>query len=525
MDYRKRLIETKKLPTIPQVAARLLKLAQQEQPDLEEISGLVSLDPAIAGRLLTAVNSPLFGLKFKVNSIPDAIPKLGLSLVRTLVLGFHLADYRSAPALKNSMRVHWRRSLVQAVVAEMIAELVDPDERMNYFLAGLVQDIGVLAMLGELSDEYLASGMFRESINARTLRAEFDSYKISHPELSAEIVRRWGLDESIAQAIAQHHHRLAADSSDAVGKMALALQTASRAVQVLDINPAKSKCPENNDSIVQLTDFMAINFGYDKEQTSDLLLQCVKRVNEYASILSFDIASTDDCQEILRQANLLLQDLAVSAQLQLYHDAQSNDDENALDNIQQVYLDEMTGFYNRRYLTHKLEPEMRSAIAQQQTVCVLFIDVDKFKSINDEYGHAAGDAAIKQIAAQINKNVRLRDTVVRYGGDEFVLFLPGLKSNRLGKVAQRFAAKPVKIKTETGKQFEVTLSVGGAYCDFRWQDHVGPNQLIDAADQAMYQSKRKGGANSTVCEVVAIKPASLQLGEGLPISASCSNAT
>ena len=82
----------KRLFSLPEVASRLLQVAQQETPDFAEISRIIRADPAICGKVLSTVNSALFGFKQKIETIEEAIQKIGLSLLRTILLGFHLSS-------------------------------------------------------------------------------------------------------------------------------------------------------------------------------------------------------------------------------------------------------------------------------------------------------------------------------------------------------------------------------------------------------------------------------------------------
>ncbi len=113
---------SRKLPTLPEVAFKLVQVAQQEEPDYADISRIIRSDPVVSGKILKTVNSALFGFRQKIETIEDAVPKLGLTLLRTLILSFHLSRHETHDdEIKPVLQDLWRSSLTQAVFAEMIA--------------------------------------------------------------------------------------------------------------------------------------------------------------------------------------------------------------------------------------------------------------------------------------------------------------------------------------------------------------------------------------------------------------------
>ena len=116
------ILESDRLPTLPEVARRVVEIARSPEPDLGELTSVIRADAVIAARLLRTVNSALFGLRHRSASIDAAIPLLGVTLVRTLVLGFSLADHRGKASLRSLYRQLWRVSLINACTAELLAE-------------------------------------------------------------------------------------------------------------------------------------------------------------------------------------------------------------------------------------------------------------------------------------------------------------------------------------------------------------------------------------------------------------------
>lgn len=149
--------------------------------------------------------------------------------------------------------------------------------------------------------------------------------------------------------------------------------------------------------------------------------------------------------------------------------------------------DGLTGIFNHRYFQHRLDQELREAVAGSHPVSLLLIDLDYFKKFNDKFGHLEGDRLLIDIARLFKKYVREGDVVARYGGEEFAIILPGLDIAAAGVVAEKLRLTVEKqrfnIKDELTK---VTISIG---CS-SFPDHARrKTQLIRLADQALYRAK------------------------------------
>jgi diguanylate cyclase (GGDEF)-like protein len=158
----------------------------------------------------------------------------------------------------------------------------------------------------------------------------------------------------------------------------------------------------------------------------------------------------------------------------------------------QALHDALTGLYNRYYLIETLAQEIIRAERENSPLSIVMADIDHFKTINDSYGHPVGDQFLIKIAEVMKNNVRGSDIVSRYGGEEFLLVLPGTGMEfamKRAEALQRLCAKIVV--AYEGKDLEVTLSFGLAAYPEDGKDLEG---LIKKADQALYRSK-KGGRN------------------------------
>jgi two-component system cell cycle response regulator len=159
--------------------------------------------------------------------------------------------------------------------------------------------------------------------------------------------------------------------------------------------------------------------------------------------------------------------------------------------LELALTDPLTGLYNRRYLRRHLSGLMEGS--QGRELAVLMLDVDHFKSVNDQYGHATGDRALRLIAETLRVNTRVFDSLSRYGGEEFVVVMPGSGPDDAAAAGERLraAVEAAAFDTQPGTREPLTVSVGIA-CTFGRP--VTPDVLLQAADLALYGAKR-GGRN------------------------------
>jgi diguanylate cyclase (GGDEF)-like protein len=158
---------------------------------------------------------------------------------------------------------------------------------------------------------------------------------------------------------------------------------------------------------------------------------------------------------------------------------------------EQAIRDPLTGLYNRRYLNETLERELARATREDYPVSCVMIDIDHFKNVNDTFGHAAGDAMLQSLGAQLVNQSRVADLVYRYGGEEFLVILPNVTAEIAFQIAERwrrtFLASTVLLQDSSSAN--ATLSCG--ISEFPAHGSSG-GELIAAADQAMYRAKAMG---------------------------------
>ncbi len=172
-----------------------------------------------------------------------------------------------------------------------------------------------------------------------------------------------------------------------------------------------------------------------------------------------------DIQEKLKQSNEMLEKLA--------------------------YYDELTGVLNRRAGNASFEVELERCIRKDQNICIAMVDIDHFKSINDNFGHQVGDKVLREAAGILKKTLRPYDVVCRYGGEEFMLIaeisIAAEAEQLLERVRKKIADSPIQVDNE---QIHITASFGALVRTPK--SHLQMSDLVKQADTALYEAKGAG---------------------------------
>ncbi|KAA3512150.1 PleD family two-component system response regulator [Agrobacterium rosae] len=165
--------------------------------------------------------------------------------------------------------------------------------------------------------------------------------------------------------------------------------------------------------------------------------------------------------------------------------------ENLDQTMELAVIDALTGLNNRRYLDNHLKILFNRAVARERSLSVCITDIDRFKQVNDTYGHDAGDEVLREFATRLRSTVRGADLACRYGGEEFVVVMPDTSVEMASAVAERLRSiiedKPFVLRS--GRELHLTASLGIATNTGSVET---PEQLMRQADRAMYEAKSSG---------------------------------
>jgi len=172
---------------------------------------------------------------------------------------------------------------------------------------------------------------------------------------------------------------------------------------------------------------------------------------------------------------------------------------------QLVTTDSLTGLFNYRYFKDILSNEIQRSIRSSKPLSLILIDLDHFKSINDRWGHEAGNQTLKTVATLFKHELRQEDIICRYGGEEFTIILPQTALPVAVKVAERLRLSIERTQIEfEGQVFNLTASFGAGV--YQQANEYTEEAFIDAVDQFLYQAKAQGRNQVSHPDFASLKP-------------------
>jgi len=483
-------------PTPPAVAIRVIALAQVPEIDIARVADTVSADPAIAAKVMRIANSAMYARRRQSTNLRQAMIVLGLNATLTLALSFTLVSTLRRDASKGfDFDAYWKRAVLSATWGKLLANEFGRRDAEEIFLAALLQDIGMLALDKITPDVYAGIAAF-EVEHARLAQHEQDAAGTDHCALGAWLLNSWNMPPALVRGVL-HSHDLAAGAVAPEHRQFVRCVALSGQLADIWLNDQSETNVRRAGALVQrhlniLPNRLAEMFAVMREQ-----------IPVAEGLFEVQMFPPEQLQEIVETAReaLVVRNLV---QIQYSREAQSREsrlkEENFVLKVENE-RDSLTGVYNRRAFETALDREFRAATRKGWPLSLVFVDLDHFKSVNDTHGHPAGDAMLKAVAHILATTLRSTDIVARYGGDEFVLLLPGFDAVAVETIAERLVAetRATQVDNGTGQPISITLSLGVA----TWQPGSGlatPQDLLGAADAALYYSKRNGRNRHTSYE-------------------------
>jgi diguanylate cyclase (GGDEF)-like protein len=476
---RERILSARALPSPPVVTARLVELCEDPDAGINDVIDVLSTDAALVARLMRLANSPIYARRRRTENLRQAVTLLGFDVVLTASLSLTLTASRNASGSRSPAfrKRWWTRSVHAAACSQLLAENVDNVDPTDAFLAALLQDIGVQVVDRIEPDVYDTCDP--DGSHVDLIAAELDVLGADHAALGAELLREWRLPDLIVNAVLHSHQPGHPDAPT------MAAVIASGGLIADGFSGDGSGLRAAFDMAHELLGIGESAFTMTIEYIATVL-------PDLAAILDADAPDQETLTEMAEEAILMRQMQAQTTAAQL-HEEIENLRIVAEELKTQTGIDALTGLSNRRRLDELMDEEFSAAKKNGFPMSILFIDLDDFKLVNDRYGHGVGDHLLMQSSRRISGAVRDGDFVGRFGGEEFIVILPGCDRESSNVVAQRlvdtFQSRPFPFND--GVELVQTASVGVATLD-DISIYDSSSELIHAADLALYVAKRNG---------------------------------
>lgn len=489
-----------RLPSPPAVAMRILEAVRNDRIPIQELVKIISSDPALALKVLRVANSPVYTRSMKVATVKNAITVLGINALKNIALSFVIIDGISAKSrVSYDFESFWRGSITAAVSTEVISKRLRVSHD-DLFITALLQDIGSVILtlhmtrLGQESP-YTGVSPFTSLEEERVL------YGCDHQEIGYDVLKEWGLPDSICHLVLNHHC-----GDDAPEELLPKLRILNLANTLSSLFHATGSAEDFE------------NFSHSLEtlcnatsnEVETLISLAHERTREILSFFDIDSGNMKTCSQILQEANEELGRLNLTYEqmvVELRHAKEKA--ENLAHELTEAnarlrelaYRDPLTGLFNHGHFQELLDRELLRTTRYGHSLSLILFDLDHFKRVNDRYGHPTGDIVLRRIAELASENVRGCDYVARYGGEEFGVILPETDAKGSFILAERMrkTIEDTEITFE-GAHISATVSIGVATYN-PGNDVKSKSQIIAAADRALYESKRLGRNRTCIAQL------------------------
>jgi diguanylate cyclase (GGDEF)-like protein len=477
------------LPTTAAVAIKFVELGKDPDAEPADYAKVISADSSLSSKLLALANSSWAGVRTKVISVRTAVNLLGLGTVRTLAISYCMAGLHNELRLSpQESETFWESALSKAVAAKRYASLSNAKLGDEAFVVGLFQDFALPVMYA-VEKRYLALLQDTHTDVETQLQKERELFGTDHTEVGRALAQKLELPELFIDTVAFHHSygRLTEFVPSAP------LREATHAAALLP-HLLSGWNQQNADALTVFlnehapgTDMahfvaevqaeFAQLYGYFNEgkspqvELTQLLCQSAQE-------------AADNTTELVGTVNQLLKEAATMG-------AQMREQVKELED--KAKSDALTGVLNREGFDAKAKELLSMAARYAVPFAVCYLDIDKFKSVNDSRGHAFGDLVLKTVVAGMHAALPSGTLLGRVGGDEFVILLNSCGQQEAGNVIERLLAKVAATCTYEGERATHVSASAGLLCVKPSNHPHTTDTLIGAADKLMYLAKRAGG--------------------------------
>jgi diguanylate cyclase (GGDEF)-like protein len=496
------------LPSPPMVAIQVLELMQHGEVSAADLAAVIQQDPAMTGRMLKVANSSLFGQSGRIGSLQQAMVVLGMRTVKVMVLSFSLVDTVSDIEFEAfDYAGFWRRSLTTAVAARLIASDVHKPLADTAFVAGLLADIGILAAIQCAPEDYTPVVDLHALGELPLYTIEQDMFGVTHAAISGTLLAHWSLPKGLIHSVTTHHA-----SNETADKAIETPQQLNRIVRSAAWVAEVFCEPSQTAQLDAVKDGIKNELQLDDTSLDQILTELNQHVRQTASVFCLDIGQTRSYQQIQAEAVAQLARLSMTSELEraeierreaaAQQQVKDLNHQNA-DLQRKASTDSLTGVANRAAFDQQLAQACQAAAEENDPIGLIMLDIDRFKKLNDTFGHQIGDEALRQVGNCLKAVENDTTFVSRYGGEEFALIVAQSTEQSIRQLAEEIREAIQQLRIDHGeRKLTLTASFGGTHVEPACQP-VDLNTLIRTADQCLYHAKQSGRNRVVVREINA----------------------
>ncbi|MEO1511518.1 MAG: HDOD domain-containing protein, partial [Planctomycetota bacterium] len=458
----------------------VIELTRDPEVKLEQLAATIQNDQGLASKVLRTVNSSYFGLRQKCSTIRQALVVLGLSAVKSLALGFSLVSSVKRSGDDFDYDTYWRRGLFTAISARSIAKAAGCPFEDEAFLAGLLQDIGMVAMYESLGPRYAKILEQTGGDHRKLCRFEIADLEMQHPDLGAMMAQRWKLPEELVLPV-KYHERPSAGPVGAVGDLVRSVGVGGILAEAL---LAEEPLPAMRRYREKAKDW----FKIDNDTADEILREVSEGTREMAKLFDIDAGEIRDADDLLTSARDRAVELAIEAP-----PVAENDD--ALDELllDSPRYDAVTGLVGAEAFSKVYNAFFDEAVAADDAFSLIRISIEQLTPAGDDpLSTADANKLVVAAATLLRKHFEQAGSVIARHGP--MTFLVVSRINRTGatKTADAFRQEFAAAAAEWSTPAKATIGVATRDIETAGT-YQRPTMLQAAALQALKAALANGG--------------------------------
>ena len=475
----------------PRMAVELIQVANDFNADFTSIANILKQDPAICTKILRMANSPFYANQKGAATLEQTTLIIGLNGLLSMALSFTLVkSLHGTPSQSLDYSLFWNRAFLAASISRAISEVCQQKNREELVMASLIQDIGMLALDHIFPDLY-ADSHLDQTIHTHVIEHEQKKLGTDHAVVGGWVLATWQLPASLHMAVT------ASDDPNPMHASPCEQGQFSSCVALSSLIAGLYLRRADKADFLETSDKANTWLGITHENFIRILVKAEQHISDTGNSFDFDIHTAIAPEIIMERASEIL----LFRQIYAYHRLEALQQETTMlqsrcQHLEDIsHRDALTGVLSRTYFEEILETAFQTASGNNTPLSLIFADIDRFKSINDTYGHQVGDLVLKTAANILNAQLRVSDLIGRYGGEEFIIVIPGGNNAVAQTICNRMITAFNTTSHEVGLEhpLQITTSLGVATLEDR-QTFATAQELVNAADRALYMAKSHGRA-------------------------------